>query len=123
MVPAADHARQEDHRTEREKSATQITNVYNLHGTHSRVNIRSSDQSLNISNVTSEQLFLNLREHIEENVPDVADREELLERLNALQNATDKKSILERYQDFIASAANHMTLIAPFIPALTQLLK
>jgi hypothetical protein len=105
------------------KDAPQITNVYNLHGENSRVNIRSSDQSLNISNVTSEQLFVNLREHINENVLDQTDRGELLERVSALEKATDKQTFLERYQAFIGAAANHMTLIAPFVPALTQLLK
>ena len=123
MVPEAEAPREEGNLVKGAKPATQITNVYNLHGTHSKVNIRSNDQSLNISNVTSEQLFLNLREHIEKNLPDEADRTELLERLDALQKPVSKKTILERYQDFIASAANHMALVAPFIPALTQLLK
>jgi hypothetical protein len=91
MVPEAKEGREEAGGVKSELGATQITNVYNLQGTHSRVNIRSNDQSLNISNVTSEQLFLNPREHIEENVLDEADRTELLERLNALEKTTDKR--------------------------------
>jgi hypothetical protein len=123
MIPVTGGAREKVGEVKVEKVATQVTNVYNLQGTHSRVNIRSSDQSLNISNVTSEQLFLNLREHIEENVQDEADRKDLLERLAALEKTKEKASLLKRYQEFIAAAANHMTLIAPFVPALTQLLK
>ncbi len=123
MLPAAKKASEKVGETKGEKPAPQVMNVYNLHGTHSRVNIRSNDQSLNISNVTSEELFLNLREHIEENVNDEADRKEILERLTALEKTTDKATFLGRYQEFIAAAANHMTLIASFIPTLTQLSK
>lgn len=123
MIPVAGSDREEVGEVKVEKAATQVTNVYNLQGTHSRVNIRSSDQSLNISNVTSEQLFVSLREHIEENVHDEGDRKELLDRLAALEKTNDKTTLLKRYQEFIGAAANHMTLIAPFIPALTQLLK
>jgi hypothetical protein len=123
MIPVTEGAGEKAGDVKIEKVATRVTNVYNLQGTHSRVNIRSSDQSLNISNVTSAQLFSNLREHIEENVHDDGDLKELVERLAALEKATDKPSLLKRYQEFIAAAANHMTLIAPFIPALTQLLK
>ena len=38
------------------------------------------------------------------------------------REARGKPSFGKRYSDFIASAANHMTLVAPFIPALKEIL-
>jgi hypothetical protein len=40
-----------------------------------------------------------------------------------LEKAQGTKLFAERYTDFISAAANHMTIIAPFIPALSELLK
>jgi hypothetical protein len=45
----------------------------------------------------------------------------MLDRLDALKQA-DAKTIGERYREFIGTAADHMTLLTPFLPALTALL-
>jgi hypothetical protein len=42
--------------------------------------------------------------------------------LDALEKAKGEKSFLTHYQEFIAVAADHMTLLCPFIPALTQMI-
>jgi hypothetical protein len=46
----------------------------------------------------------------------------MLDRLDALKAAEGKPTFGERYREFVASAADHMTLLAPFLPALTALL-
>lgn len=99
--------------------AQQVT--YNLHGDNSRVNINSTDASTNVVNASSDEIFIQL----EEAARTVQDRNaqalliEEICRMRTAQNATD---FTARYQSFIASAANHMTVFAPFLPALTQLL-
>jgi hypothetical protein len=98
-----------------------VTNVYHLSGHNSRVNVQSSDQSVNVV-VTSDQLFQTIRESIQSGVP-VERQRDILERLKALEQAQDSTIFGVRYTEFITSAANHMTLISPFIPALTELLR
>jgi hypothetical protein len=96
--------------------------VYNLHGAHSRVNIHSHDESLNVAVAGDAQVFQSVREAIEQAQLPTDVTTELLEGLRALQEAVGRPTYLERYQAFITSAANHMTVLAPFIPALSQML-
>ena len=99
--------------------AQQVT--YNLHGDNSRVNINSTDASTNVVNASSDEIFIQL----EEAARTVQGRNaqalliEEICRMRTAQNATD---FTAKYKNFIAAAANHMTVFAPFLPALTQLL-
>ena len=40
-----------------------------------------------------------------------------------MKNNYNKPSLKEKYYKFIEVAANHMALFAPFIPALTEMVK
>lgn len=64
-------------------------------------------------------VFLNLRRAIEEGDLENAQRAQLLAGVGAMEEAPDKTSFVARYAEFIALAANCMTIIAPFVPALT----
>ena len=96
--------------------------VYNLIGPNARVNIQSSDSSTNVVSVESAVLFDNLREAIQKSSLDSTVAQQLIQTVNAMQSAAGTKTFGERYKEFIAVAADHMTLVAPFLPALTQLL-
>jgi hypothetical protein len=96
--------------------------VYNLYGANPRVNIQSHDASLNVVNVSSENLFAELRKVIEENVPDVQQKADLLGHVDQMEKAKGTPGFTERYKAFVAVIADHFTLIQPFLPALTQLL-
>jgi len=104
------------------KSARSPMHIYNLTGAHARVNIQSEDNSINISSVTNEELFSEIANAIKEHVANEVQRLEMLEKLSALEQATDKPTMGERYREFIACAADYMTLLTPFLPALTALL-
>ena len=96
--------------------------VYNLIGPNARVNIQSSDSSTNVVSVESAVLFDNLREAIRKSSLDSTIAQQLVENANAMQSAAGTKTFGKHYKEFIAVAADHMTLITPFLPALTQLL-
>jgi hypothetical protein len=49
-------------------------------------------------------------------------QQRLREAIDAMQASAGTRSVLERYKDFIALAADHVTVFALFLPALTQLL-
>ena len=112
----------ERRRLTRKKSEQATVNVYHVYGHQPRWVTNSIDNSVNIVNATTEQVFTDLRQRIAEGVPAGDEQADILDRLSALEQAQGTPSFGKRYSDFIASAANHMVLIAPFIPALTELL-
>lgn len=96
--------------------------VYNLIGPNSRVNIQSSDSSTNIVNVETSALFEVLRKRLDEAISDQALQQRLRGAVEAMQAAAGTRGFSERYKDFIGLAADHITVFAPFLPALSQLL-
>lgn len=104
----------------KESEYNSITNIYNVNGHNSRVNINSTDNSINYisdSNLLFEDLQKALKTIQEDKI-----KEESLELLKEMKDSKGSPSFLEKYQSFIGILANHMTLIAPFIPALTQMI-
>jgi hypothetical protein len=98
------------------------TNIYHVHGHNPRWVTNGSDHSVNIVTISSEQIFTNLRQQIEAEIPVGDERNDILEKLTALEQAQNSPSFAKRYSDFIAAAANHMALVGPFVPGLTELL-
>jgi hypothetical protein len=96
------------------------TNNYNINGTNERIVINSTDNSLNIKNINYDKnLFDRLRNIVNENVQDES---EIIGAINNMEDNIGKPSFKDSYNNFIQSAANHMALLAPFIPLLTDLL-
>jgi hypothetical protein len=71
---------------------------------------------------SSAPVFADLRNAILGSTVEKGHQAELLARVDAMENARKSGGFMQQYQEFIACAANHMTVIAPFIPALTALL-
>lgn len=99
-----------------------VGNTFNLHGPHSRVNIQSLDSSVNISHHVSENVFAEIRQVVQTQVQNEDERTQILNNLNELEAAKGTDSFTQKYKSFMASAANHMTLLAPFMLPLSQLL-
>jgi hypothetical protein len=100
-----------------------VTNIYNLSGAQSRVNVQSADRSVNVSTITENQVFTRIRQAITEGVRDNAEKKAILDKLTELEGAINSEHVVSRYQEFINVVASHMTIILPFIPALAQMLK
>jgi hypothetical protein len=97
-------------------------NTFNLHGPHSRVNIQSHDNSMNISHQVTENVFAEIRQVIQTRIENEDERTQILNSFDEMEAAKGTKGFTQKYQNFIATAENHMTVLAPFIPALTQML-
>lgn len=97
-----------------------IINVYNVSGNNSRVNINSTDNSVNYVNDSS-GLFEDIRKVLL-TIQDDKIKNGSIELLKEMEETKNTPSFLSKYQNFIGILANHMTIIAPFIPALTQLI-
>jgi hypothetical protein len=105
-----------------EPTQSTVTNVYHVYGHNPRWNVNSRDQSVNVVTISNEQIFAELRQKLRSSVPAGDEQKDILEKLTALEAAQGSPSFAHRYADFIGAAANHMTLLAPFIPALAEML-
>jgi len=86
-------------------------------GNNSRVNIGSTDNSTNT--VNQADVFSRLLEAIERDVP----RQQsavLVEAVREMERSQGTENYATAYQRFISMVADHMTVVAPFIPALGQ---
>ncbi|MGA9508661.1 MAG: hypothetical protein WBV55_08460 [Candidatus Sulfotelmatobacter sp.] len=99
-----------------------VTTIYNVQGDNARVNVNSNDHSVNVVTKSKEEFFATLKQRIESGIPEGGERQKILSAMTALQESHGQPSFARRYADFIAVAANHMALLAPFIPALTEML-
>ncbi len=97
--------------------------VYNLIGPNARVNIQSVDSSANLVGVEPTELFGRIREASGQSVQDGELLKKLQEKVTELEKVQGTIGFMARYQEFIALAANHITILAPFIPALSQMLR
>lgn len=96
--------------------------VYNLIGPNARVNIQSVDSSTNLVEIEPSELFEKLRAVIKHSIKDDNVSAQLSEKVDELHQTQGTKAFVTKYQEFMALAANHVTILAPFIPALSQML-
>jgi hypothetical protein len=101
----------------RKRDYTQGTGGHyiNVSGHNARVNIGSVDQFSNV--VHDGTVFRDQRVAIE-SIPSEKDRASLQHAVGRMERASDSESFKAAYQDFISLAADHMTILAPLIPAL-----
>jgi hypothetical protein len=91
-----------------------------MSGDNSRLNINSEDMSTNIVSYDM-RVFRQLRETVEKHVENADEKARIETAIKGMEDSVGSETFVQRYQDFIASAANHMTLLSPFIPALTAM--
>lgn len=90
----------------------------NVSGTNARVTF-GNDFSVNHASVNTVQDAI---QAVQAQVEDLEARARLVEALEAFDRAKEPAGRAATYQAVIASAANHMTVLAPFLPALSQML-
>ena len=96
--------------------------IYNLIGPNARVNIQSWDASTNTVGVEPEELFEKLQATIQQSVTDPRLCEKLSAKVTELHQAQGSADFVPKYREFMALAADHIAVLAPFIPALSQML-
>jgi hypothetical protein len=76
-------------------------------------------QTVNIS-ASSDELFNRLREEIQERISDDKKRSDIIVQLDALEDAKDKPSRLERYTQLVGVIGDHVTVFGPLLTLLLQ---
>ena len=104
------------------QSKPQPITVHISDSPQSHVNIDSEDHSISISYGNAGYLFDEIRDLLRGTVEDSAELESLLEKVDAMEGSQEAGSFKRAYDEFIASAANHITVLLPILPALSSLL-
>jgi len=99
-----------------DKKQTHNINIAQVSNSNISVNSSNVTQSLNMN----EQLFDDILEAIHSS--NIESKETLIVATGEMKLAHKTGRLGDTYKNFISSAASHMTLVAPFIPALTALL-
>jgi hypothetical protein len=104
-----------------EQARRSAGHTINVSGPNARVNLQSTDRSTNAV-VSGNSVFNQLHQAVNDGVADEGERVRLNTLISEMEKAIDQKSFTAGYQAFITSAANHMTILTPMLPALTQLI-
>ncbi|MDP2408854.1 MAG: hypothetical protein Q8M26_01045 [Pseudolabrys sp.] len=95
--------------------------TFNVSGVNARVNIGSHDSSQNI--VGDKSIFTDLKNAVQTGLAESEERSRLVLLIEKMEaKVGDRPGFISAYQDFISAAANHMTVVAPFLPAVAKLL-
>ena len=93
----------------------------NISSINGKVNINSTDNSTNIS-FDSSSIYSGLSDAINRSSIEETQKTQLLAKIDEMKKAEGTSGFINIYKEFIQNAANHMTVIYPFIPALTSLI-
>jgi len=94
--------------------------IYQVSG-YGRVNVNSTDNSTNVVTISKDQIFERMREVVASGVPAAEPRNSILDRLSALEAAQNSPLFAKTYTELISVAADHLTLLTPFLPALAEM--
>ena len=99
-------------------SNEKVVNNYNISGAE-KVNINSTDNSVTYNITENDKALM---ETLKMLARELENSDIIIASIEEMKNSVGKKGFADHYNAFIQSIANHMTIFAPFIPALTQLL-
>jgi hypothetical protein len=92
-------------------------------GDGAHINLHSTDNSTtSVHKSAPVTIFAELLAKVESEVHDVVAAERITTAIHNMESASNRKSLLTGYNEFLAAAANHMTLFLPLMPALTALI-
>jgi hypothetical protein len=93
---------------------------FHLTGPNARVNLQSTDNSTNIA--VGGDLFGNLSAALRAKVGDEDKLQQLLSAVEEMKRTQSQSGFAAAYQKFVALSADHLSIIAPFLPALAGLI-
>jgi len=98
-----------------------IADTINFHGPNSRVTVNGNDNSSNTVLGDGNELLEGLRQRAA-SIGDDQARNLILERIDELERTRASGGFLDAYKAFMAALSDHITVFAPLLPALAQML-
>jgi len=106
--------------TSRLPQHTGFTSI-NVSGPNARVNLNSVDSSTNsIGSSVPPEVFADVLAILRANIPSPDALNDLEKKVRALEATTGTSAYNRAYADFMQLSANWMTILAPFLPALSR---
>lgn len=103
--------------------ASAQTVINNINGDNARINMNSVDNSHNVSITNSETaVFQQLRDALIGAELEDSESTQILAAIEAMEASKDTPAFKEKYQSFMAAAANHVSVFAPMLAALASFL-
>ena len=102
-----------------ETNTKQVFNTYNI-GSAGKVNIQSTDNSTSTVNITANDMAI--MDTLRSLAKGLENESEILKNIDEMQKNVGKPSFKEKYNNFVASVANHMTAFGPFISIIAKML-
>jgi len=100
---------------------TEQTNIYNVSGINTRLNIGSNDSSVNIAETKQKEVFDQLKEVLSQ-IESESDKKNIEDSIKTMESSYGTENFVKAYQNFMSFIANHITVFAPILPALSKLL-
>ena len=95
--------------------------INNIQGDNARVNIQSTDNSLNLSDQRQQvRIFDDLRECLKQIDADVERLEAIRVSIDEMEASKETQSFKEKYKNFLAVASNHISVFGPLITKLAD---
>ena len=91
-----------------------------MNESQNRTNVNSTDNSTNT--ISTENVFQQLTQAIERSIGNHNDRDTILGIVKEMEKTKGTGGYTAWFQRFMGHAANYVTVLSPFLPALTQLL-
>jgi len=93
-----------------------------IHANNSRIYSHSVDNSINIDVGNNLETFSKIEDIIRNNIGDEIEKDSILKSVEDLKNSTNSSTYISKYKAFIDLTQKHISLIAPFVPFLTNYL-
>jgi len=95
---------------------------YSVHvsGQNARINIGSHDYSTNVA--TQDDVFGDISTTLRGTVKNADELQQLLSAVDEMKRQRSGAGFAAAYRSFVSLAADHLGLLAPFLPALSQFL-
>lgn len=101
-------------------TSTQRVHISGSQFHNSQIGI-GTDVTQSVAATPEARVYVELRKAIEQ-VESADDRARMLGGIDAMKSARTKPELASRYAEFVTMAANYITIISPFLPALSALL-
>ena len=101
-------------------SSPALTNIYNIEATNSNINLNPNNSHIN-NTIYGNSVFSKIREEINSKIDDEDLKTKVMHLLSEMEQSTGSSSFTAKYSAFISALANHVAIIAPFIPALATM--
>lgn len=85
----------------------------------SRINLQSTDNSVNYTAINETEVFPKLREALESQLIESSERTTVLAKLDELEKAKGSASYGTKFKEFISLVADLMTIVGPFVQPLS----